>query len=512
MESTRLTRPKATDTGSPAGTSRQSQLGLLLLGLALASIALAVASLLLPGAPSYDPWAWIIWGREIVHLNLSTATGPSWKPLPVLFTVPFSLFGSAAPDLWLVVARAGAIASIGLSSLLAVELLSRTFPARPRPAIPAIAAAGLVAAAGPTLMDGYLRSCMLGGSEGLVNAAVLAAVACHLNRMHRRALLLGVAAALLRPEVWPFLGAYGIWLWVVIPELRRLLVGCAVLIPALWLIPEQVGSGNLFRAADRAQQPNQFSATFTADPFAATLREARNLLPALVKALAALAVPVSIWAAWRRRPALAAVLTGGLAWILLIAAMTAAGFAGNPRYLMLGAGLLAVAGGVGAGSVSVAAGLLASKAGARAGKAAEILAAVGLLVVLAVGSLDQAQKDTWRRDRSLVRAEGSERDYLPDAISLAGGKQRISSCGAVTGERFRVPMIAWYLGTHLAAIGSGSPVPGTSDYLWKSPAVPGTTFQLEFPHSLPNPVDGPPNSKRVGRAGPWVVQQACALN
>src|SRR3954453_7921083 len=74
--------------------------------------AIPALTLLEPSAPTYDPWAWIIWGREIMHLDLSTADGPSWKPLPVLLTTPFSLFGGLAPDLWLFVARAGAIAGV----------------------------------------------------------------------------------------------------------------------------------------------------------------------------------------------------------------------------------------------------------------------------------------------------------------------------------------------------------------------------------------------------------------
>ena len=46
-------------------------------------LALAALSLLLPSEPSYDPWAWIVWGREIAFLELDTTGGPSWKPLPV---------------------------------------------------------------------------------------------------------------------------------------------------------------------------------------------------------------------------------------------------------------------------------------------------------------------------------------------------------------------------------------------------------------------------------------------
>jgi hypothetical protein len=63
--------------------------------LILASLAVAAVSLVFPSAPTYDPWAWIVWGREIAHLDLSTVGGPSWKPLPVLFTIPFSQAGPA---------------------------------------------------------------------------------------------------------------------------------------------------------------------------------------------------------------------------------------------------------------------------------------------------------------------------------------------------------------------------------------------------------------------------------
>ena len=70
-------------------------------------LAISAVTLLFPATPTYDPWAWILWGREIVHLDLVTEGGPSWKPFPIFFTVPFSLFGQdLAPYLWLWVARA----------------------------------------------------------------------------------------------------------------------------------------------------------------------------------------------------------------------------------------------------------------------------------------------------------------------------------------------------------------------------------------------------------------------
>src|SRR3954462_2669101 len=97
-------RPRAPALAVPAITPRHA--------VVVAVLALAALTFVMPSAPTYDPWAWIIWGREILHLDLSTVQGPSWKPLPVLLTTPFSLFGPLAPDLWLYVARAGAIAGV----------------------------------------------------------------------------------------------------------------------------------------------------------------------------------------------------------------------------------------------------------------------------------------------------------------------------------------------------------------------------------------------------------------
>src|SRR4051795_9476322 len=84
--------------------------------LVLACRARAALSLLGPAVPTYDPWAWIIWGREITHLDLNTVSGPSWKPLPILLTTPFALLGdAAAPALWLLVARAGGLLAIAMA-------------------------------------------------------------------------------------------------------------------------------------------------------------------------------------------------------------------------------------------------------------------------------------------------------------------------------------------------------------------------------------------------------------
>jgi hypothetical protein len=176
---------------------------------ALVSAALAVAalSLLLPWALAFDPQMWVVWGRDVTRLALDTRAGPSWKPLPVLLTTPFALAGGAAPALWLVVARAGA-----LLALAGAWTLGRRFGG---------AAAGAAAAGAMALAPWWLPNAALGNSEGLLAAATLWAVAAHLDGHRRAAVLLGLAAALLRPEAWPFLFAYGLWAWRADPSRCR---------------------------------------------------------------------------------------------------------------------------------------------------------------------------------------------------------------------------------------------------------------------------------------------------
>src|SRR5690349_7312902 len=47
------------------------------------SLLLALASLLFTDSITYDPWSWLIWGRDIAHGDLVTVGGPSFKPLPL---------------------------------------------------------------------------------------------------------------------------------------------------------------------------------------------------------------------------------------------------------------------------------------------------------------------------------------------------------------------------------------------------------------------------------------------
>ncbi|MDQ3769131.1 MAG: hypothetical protein M3370_06610, partial [Actinomycetota bacterium] len=298
---------------------------------ALALVGLAALSLLLPSTPSFDPWGWLIWGQEVVALDLDTTSGPSWKPLPVVVTSLLSPAGELAPDLWLVVARTGWLAAMALVFVLAARLAGPW--------------AGVVACVALALSPGddarWLRFFFQGDSEPLLVALCLGAVLRHLDGHRHQALVLGGLAALLRPEVWPFLGLYGIWLW---PEQAagRLLVAAVLgIVGLLWFGGDWLGSGSLWTGADRAQ-----------------VIGAGVDRPSLVWEAVSGLVVLPVWLAaagcvglaLHRRERIVLLLAGGaLAWATIVGAMTLLlGFAALGRFLAPPAAVLCVLAGAGA--------------------------------------------------------------------------------------------------------------------------------------------------------------------
>ena len=75
-------------------------------------------------------------------------------------------------------------------------------------------------------------------------AVCLWAVERHLDGTYRQAFVLGFVAALLRPEVWPFLGALRPVAVLIDRRALWLVVSGGVLTLALWFLPEYWGSGN----------------------------------------------------------------------------------------------------------------------------------------------------------------------------------------------------------------------------------------------------------------------------
>ena len=386
-------------------------------------LAVATLSLLLQRTPDFDSTAWLIWGRQLADGTLSTTGGPSWKPLPVAFTTAFSLLGdTVAPWLWLVVARAGGLLALVLCFRVTARLAGRT--------------AAIVATAALALATEFAFNAARGDAEGLLVALALLAVHEHLAGRPRAALAAAAGAGLVRPEVWPLLAAYAAWLLLRRRDRRpatlRLCGLAAVALPALWFVPEQLGSGEWTRAATRAQHPAPGTPGQSSLPFVTTFLNAAVALawPVYAGALAAVAT-----AAAAPRPrgvrdatvlALAAAATTQM---LIVAAMAQAGFTGSLRYVTLPAALLCVLGGIGLPS-------LVRRLSPAVRRPALVLAAAA--VALSAGLL---VRDAGR----LADEQRVYGDQLVELIERAGGQQALVACPPIGADHFTSQMLAWRL-------------------------------------------------------------------
>ena len=411
---------------------------------------LAAVSLLFGRQATYDPTAWLIWGREIVHGDLSTTSGPSWKPLPILVTAPTALLGDTAQQqIWLVVARAGALAALALAYRLAWRLEGPV--------------AGVIAAVALLCSSGYATRTFRGDSEGLLVAIAFGAVEAHLRG--RRWLTFGliVAATLMRPELFVFAVGYGLWLvWVVptaAPRRRTLAIVTAagVLVVAAWLIPEEIGSGELFRAASRALLPVAGSPATADFPFLATFTNAAAALPWPLYAAGLWYVLAAIVAVRRRRVdgsarlalALAAIAT---ATMVLIALMAQAGFTGNIRYLTIPIGLTGIVGGAGLARLGK---LAWARLGPRWGVVAIVLGA-SVVAPFAAHAVVRTRDEvrSGQRETALYAA-------LPDAIARAGGRAAVLRCGSPITLDLDVQAVVRDLGVRQVRGAKFALVPGT---------------------------------------------------
>jgi len=227
--------------------------------LAAGVLALAGASTLLAFSPVYDPWAWLLWGRELTEGGLDTSGGPSFKPLTVAICALLAPLGDAAPEAWLAVARAGWI----LAPLLGAWLVLMRVGMRPAPAdaqigrAPAFAGALLAAASIALTHDAFTSSFrqFAGGlSEPLLVALVLGAIAAEFRGRPRLALVLALGAALIRPEAWPFALAYGVLAVRRDPGLRAGVIAGAVLVPVAWFMPDLISTGDAATGAEIARE------------------------------------------------------------------------------------------------------------------------------------------------------------------------------------------------------------------------------------------------------------------
>ena len=428
----------------PAATERRKRALPSLPLLVLGCFAIAALSLAGPSVPTQDSWSWIVWGREVAHLSLDTTAGSSWKPLPVLFTTPFSVFGDIAPELWLVVARAGGLLAVLFAYRIAARLAGP----------PLGVVAGAVAAVSMASAD-WVRYLAHGNVEPLSAGLVLGAIDRHLDGKRYQAAVLGTLAALGRPELFPFLLVYAIWV------LRRgearlgVMVALLLVVPVLWLGGDWWGSGDPFSGGKKAagfseRQTHRKEAvkrkhaaekglTASAQPsFGNTLKGGSNILMIPVEVLALAGIVL----AWRRRRRDVLVLAGGaLLLTLVVALMVPLGFGGSPRFMFPAAAVMCVLAGL-------AVAWLLELARTRARMA---VVAAALIAVSVPSAAIRAGTD---RDRIHdVRLRTQLQDNLDRAVAEAGGGSHVRALGHPRVNPSFAHQLAWDLDLHQDEVG-----------------------------------------------------------
>ena len=425
--------------------------------------------------PGFDPYGWLTWGQMTLHGGLDTNAAPSWKPLPYVFTLVDALFGRAEMRLWLVTATAVSLAGMVFAARLAYRLSGAASTRR---------WAGWVAGAfaGVALLgvhDGsydYLHYVLSAQSDPMIAALLLAAIDCHLCRRPRAAFVLGVLAALGRPEVWPFLLGYAVWLWRA-HRARWLLVAGAVAIVALWFGIPALTSRSWFVAGDNAIGSGRAPGGDRVTTMIHRLLE-ESPWPIWIAALSTAGL-----AAWRRdrnrdldldRVTLA-LAAGVVVWEVIEIAFALHGWPGLGRYLFEPSAVVivlagafvgrALAGGLGVGAAGLGlgakarAGGLGSPAVGRLGSPAVGAVLVAALLAGVVGP-ELARARSERHDLLGQRARTAEIDALAPTIDRLGGPARIRACGeALVGLQYQT-LLAYTIGENVNRVGFKYPQPG----------------------------------------------------
>jgi len=440
----------------------------------LGCFVLAALSLLLPARGlHFDSWAWVVWGRQIPLLELDTLGGPSWKPFPVVFTTVFAPFSKIDDDipplLWLVVARAGGFLSIAM----AYRLASRLVGDEPWLKV----TAGVVAAAVMCITPRWGLLIAQGFTEPLAAGLLLWAIERHLDGHRGHAFFLGFLVALNRPEFWPFLGAYAVFMWLKEPEHRVLVAVCLVLLPVMWIVPEWVGSGDPLSAGKQARSEPAWSLSRQDHPWLAALLRSAGLMLHPLKLCALFGV---IWGIRTRNwPVIG--MGGAVAfWLVLVAIMTQGGFSGNPRYFLLAVGVTTVLAGIGVARLVA----LGHSTPAR-------LAIAAVLVAVTAPFAYLRAPFAWR-EVSFAVGNAKLNQELEEAVDEAGGPG-VAERGKVHVNRGFIPHMAWEMKLPIRAL--------------QRPGAPHRiVFTARYRHSgRPVPIVFGSKLKTLAQVGPWRV-------
>jgi hypothetical protein len=412
--------------------------------------------------PGFDPYGWLVWGHQTTTLSLDTNAAPSWKPLPYLFTVPYALAGHYELGLWMVTVTAVSLSGV----VFAGRIVYRLTDAPPERRWAGIVA-GVLAGAMLLGFSNYFHYVFSSQSDPMIVALCLGAIDCYVFERPRAAFVLGVLAALGRPEVWPFLGLYSLWQWRRRPEFRGLLIGGWVIVVLLWFGIPALTSRSPFVAASNAMGSGR---RLTSNKILGTVGRflSINELPVQLAALVAVGLAAlgvrrgevreapaarevpearEVRDVRERRDLITLVLAAGVVlWVIIEIAFALHGWPGLARYMWEAGGVLVVVAGVGIGRLLADRPVL-PRVPAWAG--------VLLAVVLAAGLVPTAitHARTEHRDLKDQRLRTTEIRNLTPAINRLGGITRLASCGEPLTRLEYQTMLAYTLKLNVSRVG-----------------------------------------------------------
>jgi hypothetical protein len=391
--------------------------------------------------PSFDPFGWMVWGRQTLHWNLNTDGAPSWKPLTFLFTLPYALFGHVQIWLWTVTSVAGTLGGSVFAARIAYRLAAPVGPV-PRWARLAPWFAGAFAAVALPGLQEYAHWTLIANSDQLNVTLLLAAIDAHLSGRPPLAFWALVLAALGRPEVWPFAGLYGAWLFRREPAMRFWVVVGLVLIPALWFSVPALTSKSWLRPGDLALNQKTI---IHGNKVIGVLGRWRGLYEVPMQVGALLGV---IYAAIRRDRVTLGLTACAVLWVIIEIAFAYHGWSAVARYLLEPAAVMVVIAAGFAGRLIADAARLPVPAPLRLAGPALALVLLALLIPAA-----RNRVHVWHTLIDKARGDGHQIDRLGDLVAEVGGGKRIRACGQPVARNASQSTLAYYVGVNVGAVG-----------------------------------------------------------
>lgn len=390
--------------------------------------------------PGYDPYGWLIWGYQTIHGGLNLGGAPSWKPFSYIPNVVFALTGHYALHLWMLTSVSVSLAGALFAGRIAYRLTAREDEATPwwPPAVAAVVAGACVLAIqdGPLSLPGsmsYFHYVLSAQSDSMIVAVCLAAIDMFLSRRLAWAWWLGVYAGLGRPELWPFLVIYGVWILWRKPEMRWMVVAAALVTLFFWFGVPTITNGKPDIAGQLAlKSPREC----TSNKIVCTMTRYRDLLYLPIELAALVAVGLALLR--RNRTVLT---LGGMVvlWVLTEIAFVLHGFPGVQRYLFEAAGLTGVLAGIATGWL-----LLDARHWIPA---VPRWAGIPFAAAFVILCLPHARALADREHRDIVEQRNRTERILQlgSYINVLGGPSRIAGCGGALLNVEYVSIAAWYL-------------------------------------------------------------------